>query len=173
MSSPRGRRRRRAIFIAVAIAAVVVVVLVALVATGVLVLPSNTPAPVTITSVHLIIEEGTTASGQPWFVPTTINMTNGYPFQLSPGANWSVPWSSINLDVNTHSVYKVIPTSVPKTSPGTNFTIGGFATATGWVALPYQVPGGSDFALSIYVAAPNDPGSSFAVTLTVDTLSIS
>jgi hypothetical protein len=172
--SPLGRRTvHRVIFIAVAVAAIVVVVLLALIAGGILVVPSSSASPVTITSVRLIIVEGNTAAGVPWFGPDSINETNGYPLQVAPGGSWSVPWSFLNFDNVSHSVYKVIPTSVPVTSSGTSFTIAGYYYADISVTLPYTVPAGEDASLSIRVTTPNEPGSTFAVTLTVDTVSVS
>jgi len=173
MNPLRRRSLRRAIFAAVAIATVVVVVLVALVAAGVLVLPSNSTAPVTITSVHLVIEQGKNANNVSWLGPSSINMTAGYPYQVAPGANWSVSWFIQSFDTVNHSVYKVIPTSVPKTTAGTNFTIGGYQVAGNWVRLPFVVPPLDEVSFQIFVAAPNQPGGSFALTLTVNALTIS
>jgi len=162
--SPRSRRTvRRLIFFAVIAVAIVVVALVALVADGVLVLPSNSSAPVTITSVHLEIDQGNTSGGHPWFGPSSIyyGAANGYPLSVAAGASWSVVWTFINFDDVAHTVYKV--------SPATPFTIG-----TTQPTLPYSVPAGyDDGALAINVIAPSNPGATFAVTLVVQAETVS
>lgn len=160
--SRRRRARRRLVFLLVAVAAVIVVVLLLLIALGVLVLPASTPTPVTVTSVTVKIIEGTTATGAPWFGQTQINYTGaeGYPYQIGPGKSWSVPIESLtNFDSQNHSIYTVTPTSpfvIQKTIP----TI----PKSGLLFLPHE----DEYALSIYVTAPNTPGRSYALTLTLD-----
>lgn len=158
--SPPGRRTARRVIVYLVIAvAVIVVVLVAMIGLGVLVLPSNTPAPVTISSVHLVIEQGTTPGGAPWFGPGSINYTSaeGYPIQVTPGGTWSVVWTFINFDVHGHNITQVTagpnpPFTKPSTLP----------------ALPYAIAAlDDDGLLSITVTAPSTPGATFAVTLTV------
>jgi hypothetical protein len=163
--SPRGRRAfRRTIFLAVLVVAIVVVVLVALIAENVLVLPSNTPAPVTISYVDLKILEGNGANNEPWFGPNFINYSGGegYPIQVTPGGTWTVVWTFINFDNVTHTVYKVA-------TPTPLFTI-----ASTLPGLPYSLPAGNDHgALAISVTAPSSPGATYAVTVVVDAGSVS
>jgi hypothetical protein len=159
--APLGRRGlRRFITIAVVVVAIVVVVLVGLVAGGVLVLPSNSPAPVTISSVHLVIQEGNTSS-VPWFGPWSINYTanEGFPLEVPSGETWSVVWANFfNFDSVNHTIYSVTP-SHP------------FTIAYTLPALPHIVAAASEGSnLGIYVAAPSTPGATYAVTLVVDTL---
>jgi apolipoprotein N-acyltransferase len=152
------------IFLAVLVVAIVVVALVALVAEGVLVLPSNSPARVTISYVHLEILEGNSSNGYPWFGPSSINYTSaeGYPIQVAPGGTWTVVWTFINFDDVTHTVSKV-------TTPTPLFTIG-----TIQPALPYSLPAGNDHgALAIDVTAPSTPGVTYSVTVVVDAGAVS
>jgi len=163
--SPRGRRTlRRVIFLAIVVVAVVVVVLVALVAEGVLVLPSNSPAPVTISYVHLQILEGNGSNQLPWFGPSFINYSAAeeYPIHVAPGGTWSVVWNFINFDSVAHTVSKV-------GTPTPLFTIGAIQPA-----LPYTLPAGNDHgALAIDVTAPSTPGATYWVTVVVDAGAIS
>jgi hypothetical protein len=100
--------------------------------------------------------------------------TNGYPKSVAPGATWSVAWAFTNFDTQSHSVYKVIPTSVPETSAGTNFTIAGYYNKyDNPITLPYTIPAAEDGTLSIFLIAPDDPGQSFVLTLTVQAETIS
>jgi len=156
MSAFRRRSVRRLVTFALIAAAIVVVVLVALIGLGVLVLPATQTTPVTISSVHLIVDQGQSSSGFPWFGPSSINYTSaeGYPFQVAPGHTWSVVWTFTNLDSVSHNVTQVSPSS-PFTKPATQ------------PALPYAVGPGEDGALSIILTAPSTPGSTYAVTLIV------
>ncbi|MGP8075553.1 MAG: hypothetical protein ACLP8Y_02290 [Thermoplasmata archaeon] len=160
--NPRGRRRlRRILTYAVIAVAILVVVLLALVEGGVLVLSSNSPAPVTISSVHLVISEGSTA-GTPWFGPSSINYTaaEGYPIQVSPGGSWTVVWTFFSLDTKPHNVTGVFPFSpftLKSTMPG----------------LPYAVAPGDDGALAMSITAPSSAGGTYAVTVNIDVGSVS
>jgi len=155
----RRQTLRRVIGWAVVAVAIFVVILVALVAGGVLVLFSNSPPPVTISSVHLIIQEGNTTSGVPWFGPWSINYTSaeGFPLQVAPGNTFTIVWANvINFDSMPHTMYKVNPSSP-------------FTIASTLPALPHTVPQDStDFNLAISVGVPSTGGSTYAVTLVVD-----
>jgi hypothetical protein len=159
-SALRRRAMRRWIAVAVAVAAILVVVLVVLISVGVLVLPTKTSAPVTITSVELKVSQGTTGSGVPWFVPGYVNYTGveGYPIQVAPGTSWTVAWEFTAFDSVNHTIYRVSP-SAPFVIASTN------------PAVPCLVPADTDKGtLSIVVTAPSDPGATYSLTLTVDTL---
>jgi hypothetical protein len=164
MASFRRQSLRRWITWAVIAAAIVVAVLVALVAGGVLVLFSNSPTPVTISSVHLVIQEDNTSSGVGWFGPWSINYTQaeGFPIQVAPGNTFSIVWENvINFDSVPHSIYRV--TSSPP-----------FTIASTLPALAHTVPQDSgDFNLAISVGVPSSPGGTYAVTLVVDCITAS
>jgi hypothetical protein len=153
----RRQTLRRVIGWAVVAVAIVVIVLVALVAGGVLVIPpAHSPSPVTVTTVHLIIQEGN-SSGTPWFGPWSINYTTGFPLEVPPGSTFSIVWENVaNFDSVPHQIYKVTP------SPP-------FTIASTLPSLPHTLPADSnDFNLGIYIAAPSSPGSTYTVTVVVD-----
>lgn len=156
MASFRRSTVRRLFTVLLIAVALLVVVLVALIGFGVLVLPAHSSAPVTISSVHLVIDQGVTSTGQPWLGPSSINYTSaeGYPLQVSSGQTWSVAWTFINFDDAAHSITLVTP-SAP------------FAKPTTQPSLPYNVLAGDEGALSIILTAPSTPGVSYAVTVTV------
>ena len=160
MTSPRSRRAlRRWLGAAIAVAAVVVVVLLVLVAEGVLTIPAaHAPTPVTIQRVQFVIQQGVT-SDVPWFGPSPINFTTGYPLQVAPGAVWSVVWENFfNFDRYNHTINRVTP-SAP------------FGVSSTLPALPDVVPfdsEGNHFA--VYLQAPSTPGSTYVVTVTVSAL---
>lgn len=157
MPRPSRRYVRRFLTFAIIAVAVVVVVLVILIGLGTLVLPSKSSAPVTISMVHLIVQEGNTSSGVPWLGPWSINYTTaeGYPLQVSPGGTWSVAWTFFNFDYLAHTIKRATP------SPP--FTIASYVPG-----VPYTVNGGEDGGLSMVISAPSNPGSTYAVTLIVD-----
>ncbi len=152
----RRQSTRRLVTIAIIAASIVVVILVALIGLGVLVQPASQTSPVTITSVHLEIDQGTSSSGLPWLGPSSINYTSaeGYPVHVSPGKTWTVVWTFANLDSVFHNVSQVSPNS-PFTKPATD------------PSLPYAVGPGEEGALSIILTAPSTPGATYAVTLNV------
>ena len=166
----RRRLLRRGITIAVIVAAIVVVVLVALVADNILVLPGSSPAPVTISYVHLIIEEGNVSGpsqgtwfGGPWFL--NYSTTEGFPIQVASGGTFNIVWENIiNFDTVNHTIY-----SVTAYSPGNGHP---FTIANTVPALPQHYiadrEGGN---LAMYVTVPTTPGKTYAVTLVVDALS--
>lgn len=159
MSSFRRRSVRRVLTFVIAAVAIVVVVLLALIAEGILVLPSNSPAPVTISSVQLQIDQGVTVNGDPWLGPSIINYTSaeGYPIQVAPGGTWSVAWTFINFDNVPLTISQVSPHPSPP-----------FSNPTTVPSLPYTVAAGDDDgALSIIVTAPSDPGATYSVILVV------
>ncbi len=104
-------KRRHLWTIAVATAATVLVVLLILIAAGALVVPgTSSPAPVSVTSVQFTILQGTNASGNPWFGPSTVvytGLANGYPFTVSPGGGFSVPITFENYDSSPHTLYSI------------------------------------------------------------------
>jgi len=160
--SPKGRRTlRRVLTYAVIAATVLVVVLLALVEGGVLVLSPSGPTPVTITSVHLKIEQGST-DGVPWFGPSSINYTsaNGYPIQVAPGGSWNVVWTFYSLDNRPHNVTGVFPAAP-------------FSLKSTMPVLPYAVAPGDDGALSMSLSPPSTPGGTYAVTVVVDVGTVS
>jgi hypothetical protein len=158
MTSPLRRRKlRRTLAVALVAAAVIVVVLVVLVAAGVLVLPSNSPKPVTITSVTLHILQGEGPNGIGWFGASYVNYSaatgNDYPMTVAPGGTWGVSWSVQNFDNSSasHTIYSVVadaPFVIASTSP----------------SMPFLVVSGLDShtLLSITVAAPSTPGITYA-----------
>lgn len=157
MSTPRRRTRHRWFTFLIIAAAIVVVVLVALIGFGVLVLPSKSPAPVTISSVQLVVHQGLTSNGDPWLGRSWINYTGaeGYPIQVAAGSTWSVVWTFINFDDVPHNITQVSP-SLP------------FAQPTTQPPLPYAVGAGDDDgSLAIILTAPNNPGATYAVVLNV------
>jgi hypothetical protein len=160
MQPLRRRALRRFITIALIAVAIVVIVLVALVAGGVLVVPSHSATPVTISSVHLVIQEEN-SSGGPWFGAWSINYTGaeGFPIHVAPGGVWWIVWENIfNFDSVNHTIYRVTPSSP-------------FTIASTVPALPDNVLWGSEGGnLQINVATPSTPGATYAVTLVVDTL---
>jgi len=157
------RKLRQWLSLGVMAAAIVVVVLLALIWGGVLVLRSNAPAPVTISSVHLVIQEQNTSTG-PWLGPWSINYTGaeGFPLQVAPGSTWSIVWETIiNFDNVSHTISKVSPTHP-------------FTVASTLPALPLTIPADSEGGnLAIYLAAPSTPGATYAVTVVVDALATS
>jgi hypothetical protein len=156
MASYRRVSRHPLLTVSIIAAAIVVVVLVALIAFGVLVLPSNGPAAVTIQSVHLKVIEGNTSQGDPWLEPNVVNYTSaeGYPHSLAPGATWTVVWQFINFDDVSHNVTFVAP-SAP------------FAKPAVVPSLPYGVRAGDEGTLTMTLTAPSTPGVTYALTLTV------
>jgi len=158
MPSSRRRLVRRLITIGVVVVSVIVVVLLVLVVEGILVVPSNNPAPVTITSVQLEIRQGNTSSDVPWFGPGTVSYTsaNGYPIDVAPGASWKVVWLFMNFDNHFHNITGVFPR--------TPFTLGGTEPA-----LPDQIaPNAEGLALAMFITAPSTPGATYSVTVVVD-----
>ncbi|MGD0250933.1 MAG: hypothetical protein ABSB97_08650 [Thermoplasmata archaeon] len=151
---------RRAITIAIVVVAVVLVVLEGLIAGGILVLSSKGPAPVTISSVFLKVQQGETATGNPWFLPAYVNYTSndGYPIQVSPGGSWKVVWSFLSIDTVNHTIY-----TVTASSP---FTIQGTQPTLQWKVPPADDDGN----LAIMVTAPSTPGTTYSLTLTVNAL---
>jgi len=156
MVSYRRMSRHPLLTVSIIVAAIVVVVLVALIAFGVLVLPSNSPAPVTIQSVHLKVIEGNTSQGDPWLEPNIVNYNSseGYPHSLAPGATWTVVWQFINFDDASHNITFVSP-SAP------------FAKPAVYPSLPYGVRAGDEGTLAMTLTAPSTPGVTYALTLTV------
>jgi hypothetical protein len=163
MTSPQRRRKmRRAIAAAVVAVAALLVVLVVLVAAGVLVLPSNNPKPVTITSVTLHILQGGVSNGSGWFGPSYVNYSAAtgqeYPVSVAPGGTWGVSWGFLNLDNSgaSHTIYSVTanaPFTIASTTP----------------PMPDVIPPGSDHnTLSIVVAAPSTAGATYTVTIIVN-----
>lgn len=161
------RTLRRWVTVAIVAVAAVVVILLALILGGVLVLPGSGPASVTITGVHLVVLEGNTSNGIPWFGPTSpsTNYTTGFPLSVGPGKTFSIVWASfINFDSVAHTIRAVTWT----TSPATNVT-----KPTTVPGLPDTIPAdGDDENLGIYMTAPSTPGATYAVTVVVDALNI-
>lgn len=154
-----GRRRaiRQVIAVAVVTAAAIVVILLVLILEGILVLPSNSPAPVTIDAVQLQIHEGDTASGLPWFGPSEVNYTEaeGYPVQVAAGGSWEVNWAFQNFDNHYHNITAVLPQSP-------------FTLASTIPTLPYQVgPDADQCTLTISVQAPSTPGTTYDLVTVV------
>ncbi len=160
------RMRKRIIFTLVAIVAAFVVVLLALIVAGVLVLPSHTPAPVTIRSVSVQFLQGTTPSGALWFHVAWYNLSTaeGYPLTVSSGGTWHLQVPVTNWDSLNHTIYDVAPNS---TSGAAGFRVVGTSPAT-----PATVPGigyeEGEYYLSVVVAAPSTPGSSYQVGLVLN-----
>jgi hypothetical protein len=156
---PLSRRKlRRGVGIALIAATILVVVLLILIVEGFLVVPSSSPTPITITSVELKIDQGTTASGTTWFGPSYVNYTSaeGYPIQVAPGGTWTVVWTFINFDNHYHNITGVFPDSP--------FTL--YSTSP---KLAYELPPDSDqCSLAITISAPSTAGATYAVTVVVD-----
>ena len=145
------RRFRRGLAVAIAAAAVIVVVLLVLIGVGVLTLPpSHTPTPVTITRVVLEIQQGNTSSGVPWFGPSPVNFTTGFPIQVAPGAIWSVVWEHFpNFDQYNHTINQVTPSSP-------------FLLSSTLPTLPDHILFFSESNnLAIYMRAPSTPGGTY------------
>lgn len=160
MSPLRRRALRRWISVAIAAVAVIVVVLLGLIAGGILVLPSGpTPAPLTVSYVVIEIQQGNTSNGVPWFGPSPINITTGFPISVAPGATWSVVWLNFfNFDSVNHTINRVTP-SAP------------FRPVSTLPVLPYTVPYDSgDHNLQINLQAPSTPGGTYVVTVVVTAL---
>jgi len=158
--SPRRRRFQRILGFAVAGMAVVVVVLLGLVAGGVLSLSSSSgPTPITIESVVLEIQQGTTSSGVPWFGPSPITFTTGFPLNVNPGGNFSFVWLSFfNFDSMNHTIGAAHPSSP-------------FVLASTWPTLPYKVPYDSEgHNLEFWLQVPSKGGGSYIPTVIVTTL---
>lgn len=153
-------RRRHLWTIAVAIVAVVLALLLVFIATGILVLPTHgSPAPVSVTAVQFTVLQGTNASGLPWLGPSSFNYSgaaNGYPFQVAPGAKFSVPVEWRNYDGSPHTLY-----SITAQSP--------FTFASSSPALPATLTAYQDDAfMQIYVLAPNSAGAHLTLFLTIN-----
>ena len=168
MNPLRRRTLRRLLTIGLIVAAVVVVVLLILIASGILVLPSKSPAPVTITYVHLTVIENVTAGGYPWFGPTSrsINFTNGFPLQVAPGKTFSVVWANFaNLDSVPHTLNGLSWTTTPAASVTKAATL---------PALPYTVPAeANDNNLQITFTVPSTPGATYIVNAVLSAGAIS
>jgi len=164
---PTGRSRkrlRRVINFAVIAAAIIVVVLVVLIAGGVLVLPGSSPAPVTITSVEIHVEQGNTSSGSPWFGTGSLNTTYtiGYPAQIKAGSTFDVPTSLVNYDSHNHSLQTVQIHSRPSANSQ-------FVSSS--PALPVNIPVGfetQDF--TVYISAPSTPGVSYVLVVVISAI---
>jgi len=152
------RGLRKALTILVIAAAVIVVVLLILIGVGVLVLPSNSPASVTVDAVHLVIHQGNTSGGQPWLGPDSIyydSMNSNYPQQIAPGGSWTVDWSFINFDNHYHNITGVIPKAP--------FTLGSTMPT-----IPVQLPPNAEsLGLAITVVVPNTPGTTYPLVTVV------
>lgn len=155
-------RRRHVWTIAVAAAATVLVVLLILIAAGTLTLPgASGPAPVSVSSVQITLLQGTNASGNGWFGPSTITyagLGSGYPYQVPPGSSFSVPVTLQNYDSTAHTLYSVAvgaPFSFSSSSP----------------ALPATLRALQDDALlEISVTAPSTAGASGTLFITINAL---
>ena len=160
------RMRKRIIFTLVAIVAAFVVVLLALIVAGVLVLPSHTPAPVTIESVSVQFLQGKTASGEWWFKVQWYNLSTGegYPLTVGSGATWHLQIPLTNWDSMNHTVFDVAPNA---SSGAAGFKVVGTNPPT-----PTSVPGEGyeegEYYLSVVVAAPSKPGTSYQVGLVLN-----
>jgi len=151
----RPRTRQRLLRWGIVAAASVVAILLVLIGLGYLVLPSNSPADVTITAVHWTVLQGTTSSGQGWFGPSEFNYTdNGWPAQVTPGGSIAIPWSFSMYDTTNRTIYAILvgaPFSLRYCSPSLPILTG--ATDDGFVSVAVNVPsqGGLSAALSITV----------------------
>lgn len=158
MNPLRRRTFRRWLTYAVIAASVVVVILLILIANGTLVLPSKSPAPVTITYVHLQVLEGNTSAGYPWFGPnsTSVTFTNGFPLQVAPGGTFSVVWLHVtNFDSIPHTLKSVLWS----TTPSVNVT-----KASTIPALPDTIaPDTGESNLEFIFTAPSTPGATYSV----------
>ena len=148
----------------VAIAAVILLVIVVLIALGDLVLPGTpAPAPVTIQQVNFTILQGTNSTGANWFGPShfsysPVNHTLGYPFQVKAGGGFSIPVVLENFDNATHTIYSV--------TAGAPFTF-----ITSKPLLPSSLMPLQDSAvLDMNFTAPNSPGSTLVLFVTLDAL---
>jgi len=163
MTVPPSRRTfRRWLAVAIAVAAVVVVVLLVLIGVGVLTIPpSHTPTPVTITKVVLEIQQGNTSGGVPWFGPSPVTFTTGFPIQVAPGSTWSVVWEHFpNFDQYNHTISQVTP-SAP------------FVLSSTLPALPDHIGFDSESNnLAIYMQAPSTSGGTYVVTVIVSALTV-
>jgi hypothetical protein len=154
----RRRTLRRALTVGVIAAAIVVVVLLILILDGVLVLPSHSPAPVTIQAVHLLVHQGNTSGGVGWVGLGSIywNSSNSnYPVQVAPGGSWTVVWVFQNFDKVFHNITAVLPQ-------------GGFTRGITVPPLPDQLPPNTEgLSLQIPIIAPNNPGAVYAMVTVV------
>lgn len=160
MSPLRRRALRRGIAIAIAVVAVIVVVLLGLIAGGILVLPAPpSPTPVTVSYVVLQIQQGNTSDGVPWFGPSPINITTGFPLSVTPGGTFSVVWLNFfNFDSVNHTINRVTP-SAP------------FRPVSTIPTLPFLVAYDSgDHNLQINIQAPSPGGGTYVVTVIVTAL---
>lgn len=101
--------RRKLISIATAAVASLVVLLLILIGLGYLVLPSASPATVTVSKVEWHVLQGTTSTGMGWFGNSSFNYTksNGFPLKVQAGHSFGLPWTTSNFDSSAHSVYSV------------------------------------------------------------------
>jgi len=162
-SSPSRRRRqlRRALTVAIAGVAVLVVVLLILIADGVLVLPSHTSAPVTISYLQVRVIEGNTSGGMPWFGVGSAdkNYTDGYPLQVAPGGTFHAALFFFNYDNVTHSLHSVQASTAPT-------QVVNVSSTTPSLPLPIPPsPEGQNFI--VYVTVPSTPGATYVLTLTI------
>lgn len=147
--------------IALIVAAGAVVLLLVLIGLGYLVLPQNPTAPVTITQTRYTILEGKNASGGYWFGPSSLVYPglNGYPTTVVPGAKFGVPIVMWNYDTANHTVYSISvasPFVYDKSDPG----------------VPILILAGADNAnFEFTLTAPNQPGTSAVVNITINALS--
>jgi hypothetical protein len=157
---PRRRLSRHSVWwIAIGAAAAVVLILLALILRGYLVIPSVSPAQVTITDVVWKIQEGNNSFGLGWFGPSTVDATNGLPIEVKSGGTFTVVLVLTSFDVANHTIHTVLassPFTVAYTSP----------------SLPAVVLSGEDdFALSVKVGAPSvTSDTSYQLVLTIDAL---
>jgi hypothetical protein len=159
--------RRQWWTVAVVVAAGLLLVLLGLIATGVLVLPAaGPPAPVKIQEVCVTWEQGTNASGDPWFGPSPYCLTGvgeNLPYTSAPGSVVNIPIPVLNYDQVSHTIYSVqvgAPFVLQRTVP----------------PLPYVVtsirvnPEGIDGGLDTYIVLPSTPGVALGVNVTINAL---
>ena len=152
--------------VAVILGVVVLVILLGLIAAGVLILPTNGSAPVTIQNVCVTIQQGTNSSGYPWFGPSPFCLTpagSHLPFSAAAGSVVNVPIPILDQDTVAHTIYSAqvaFPFTVQRTSPQLPYVVQPYTTN----------PEGIDGGLMIYVVLPSQPGLSTGLNVTVNAL---
>ena len=141
------RQRTRAL--AVVLAVIVVVLIVAFVWTPLrsALVPGAgraTPPTITVTGVELIVHQGNSSDGVPWFGPGIVNYTqaSGFPRTISSGGTFGIGWTFSTFDNVSHTIYRltvVPPFSLAYTSPQLPYAAA-VGITPGELAIYLQVP---------------------------------
>jgi hypothetical protein len=156
--------RNRIIELAITVVAVVVVILLVLIGTGILRLPSTSPATVTVNFAQWNILQGNTKFGYGWFgqSPRYVNASDGLPISVTSGGTFGMSISLSNLDSQNHTIYTVFagsPFGVVATNPKL-----GSAGAT-------VISGSDDWVITVTLRAPSvSSDATYSLNITLNAI---